>query len=184
MPDMLLMESSGPGEARRAIERWRAADSSTEVPGYANNNTSSFISSPGIPSEGAFCEMTGHTAPTVQTIPSWITTQLPGAGCSWPPHSGFILFLLLMESQGRIMYLRSFSSSQCGCGNSNFTFPFSSGWDPGRCSFTSTFSIGTEVLSPCNHTFQGPNPASGTHRRKRERIKKYPKKQICEQPNQ
>lgn len=101
----------------------------------------------------------------------------------WPPPWGlFFSFCLWSPKAGSALHC--FSSSQCGCGNSTFAFPFSSGWEPGRCFFTSTFSIGTEVLSPCNHIFQGPTAACGTQRRKREQIKKYPKKQICEQPNQ
>jgi len=45
MPDMLLMESSGPGESSRATDRWRTTGGSSEVPWYANINTLSFTSS-------------------------------------------------------------------------------------------------------------------------------------------
>lgn len=98
----------------------------------------------------------------MQTIPLWITTDLPGTGRSCLSPSRFILFLLLLEGkdcQGRILYLYSISSNQCGCRNSTFTIPFSSGWDPGRCVFTSTFSMVTEELFPCHHIFQGPPAA-------------------------
>lgn len=37
----------------------------------------------------------GHMVPTVQTIPPWITRQLPGAGRSWHPPWGLFFFFCL-----------------------------------------------------------------------------------------
>lgn len=59
------------------------------------------IQHPGSASGGAFCETMGHTVPTVQTIPPWITTQLPGTGRSWhPPQGLFFSFCLWSPRAG------------------------------------------------------------------------------------
>ena len=128
------------------------------------------IQHPGCHSGGAFCKTAGHTVPAVQTAPPWT----PHSSSVLPTSPlGFVLLLLLMESQSSITFQCPFSSSQCECRNSTFTFPISSGWDPGKCFFTSTFSIATEVLSPCSDNFQGPTAACRTQRRKRKQTEKY-----------
>lgn len=49
--------------------------------------------------------------------------------------------------------------------------------------FTFTFYIGIEMLSLCNHIFQGLAVAWGVERRKRVNFLN-PRKQACKQPNQ
>lgn len=148
------MDPSSLAGSRRAVEWWRATGDSTKVQWCANNTTLYFLASILATLRRRF--LWNHVL-TMQTIPSCITTELPCAGHSWLSPSRFILFLLLRDCHGRILYF--ISSSQCVCGKSTFTIPFGFGWDPGRCIFTSTFSVGTEELSPCHHIFQGQTAA-------------------------
>lgn len=92
MPDTLLMDLSGLVGSRGATEWWRAAGDSTKVQQYANNSLS-LLARAWQSFRRRF--LWSHVL-TMQTIPSWATTELPGTGNSSLSPSGFILFLLLL----------------------------------------------------------------------------------------